>query len=165
MSPVQLAKLYARSHLLVLPSTGEALPSVISEALLVGRPVVATDVGAVKEQVGSYGRIVAPGDSSALAAAIGDVLDNYEHFATQSKTASNEANPDTRSTPWSTPTSASTKTSAVTPVSDGFVERWSTPPSSGAAPAIAATPEVIRLLQRNLPWPSCRRPSCGLRGQ
>ena len=74
MSPVQLAKLYARSHLFVLPSTGEALPSVISEALLVGRPVVATDVGAVKEQVGSYGRIVAPGDPSALAAAIGDVL-------------------------------------------------------------------------------------------
>jgi glycosyltransferase involved in cell wall biosynthesis len=90
-SPAQLAGLYARSHLFVLPSTGEALPSVISEALLVGRPVVATDVGAVKEQVGSYGRIVAPRDASALAAAIGDVLSNYEHFATRSRTASSEA--------------------------------------------------------------------------
>ena len=63
----------------------------ISEALFVGRPVVATDVGAVREQVGSFGRIVAPRDSSALAAAIGDVLGNYEHFATRSNTASSEA--------------------------------------------------------------------------
>ena len=53
-SRLQLAELYARSHLFVLPSTtGEALPSVISEALFVGRPVVATDVAAVKEQVGN----------------------------------------------------------------------------------------------------------------
>jgi glycosyltransferase involved in cell wall biosynthesis len=90
-SPIQLAELYARSHLLVLPSTAEALPSVISEALFVGRPVVATDVGAVKEQVGSFGRIVAPRNSSALAAAIGDVLRNYEHFAARSSAASSEA--------------------------------------------------------------------------
>jgi glycosyltransferase involved in cell wall biosynthesis len=87
-----LAELYARSHLLVLPSTtGEALPSVISEALFVGRPVVATDVAAVKEQVGSFGLIVAPRDSSGLAAAIGDVLGNYEDFEARSKTASSKA--------------------------------------------------------------------------
>jgi glycosyltransferase involved in cell wall biosynthesis len=90
-SPVQLAELYARSHLFVLPSTAEALPSVVSEALLVGRPVVATDVGAVKEQVGSFGRIIAPRDSSALAAAISEVLGNYEHFAARSRAASREA--------------------------------------------------------------------------
>jgi glycosyltransferase involved in cell wall biosynthesis len=91
-SPGQLAELYALAHLFVLPSiTGEALPSVVSEALFVGRPVVATDVAAVKEQVGSFGRIVAPRDSSALAAGIGDVLGNYEHFAARSSAASREA--------------------------------------------------------------------------
>ena len=37
-SPGQLAELYARSHLFVLPSTGEALPSVISEALFADGP-------------------------------------------------------------------------------------------------------------------------------
>jgi glycosyltransferase involved in cell wall biosynthesis len=90
-SPQQLARLYADSHLLVLPSTGEAMPLVISEALLVGRPVVGTDVGAVKEQVADFGRVVAPHDSSALANAIREVCLSYASFATRAGEASGEA--------------------------------------------------------------------------
>jgi glycosyltransferase involved in cell wall biosynthesis len=79
-SPAELADLYAETHVFVLPSTGEALPSVISEAIFVGRPVVATDVGAVSEQVGNFGAVVPPRDPAALARAIADVLNDYDRY-------------------------------------------------------------------------------------
>lgn len=75
--PEELAELYATSHALVLPSREEALPSVVSEALLVGRPVIGTAVGAVADQVGTFGRVVAPGDAGALAGAIQDLAARY----------------------------------------------------------------------------------------
>jgi glycosyltransferase involved in cell wall biosynthesis len=87
-SPSELVELYANSQLLVLPSTGEALPSVVSEAMFVGRPVVGTDVGAVREQVGDFGRVVAPRDPAALAAAIREVMDHYDRFAAGAREAS-----------------------------------------------------------------------------
>jgi glycosyltransferase involved in cell wall biosynthesis len=79
-STSEVASLYADSHALVLPSTGEALPSVITEAMLVGRPVIATDVGGVREQVGDFGVVVAPRDPDALASAISQTLATYERF-------------------------------------------------------------------------------------
>jgi glycosyltransferase involved in cell wall biosynthesis len=90
--PDELAALYASSHLLALPSvSGEALPSVVSEALFTGRPVVGTDVGAVAEQVDGFGKVVPPGDSGALAGAIGEVLAGYEALAGASSDASRDA--------------------------------------------------------------------------
>src|SRR5205085_4581719 len=77
-SPEQLAQLYAACHVFVLPSMGEALPSVVSEAMFVGRPVVGTEVGAVPEQVGDFGIVVAPGHGLALACAVSDVLGHYD---------------------------------------------------------------------------------------
>jgi glycosyltransferase involved in cell wall biosynthesis len=90
-SPAELAQLYATSHVFVLPSTGEALPSVISEAMFVGRPIVGTDVGAVREQVGDFGEVVAPRDSVALAAAIARVLDGYAGYARVARERSDAA--------------------------------------------------------------------------
>jgi glycosyltransferase involved in cell wall biosynthesis len=90
-SPAQLAQLYAQAHVFVLPSTGEALPSVISEALFVGRPVVSTDVGAVREQVGDFGEVVAPRDPVALARAVARVLDEYEGYARSAREHSDAA--------------------------------------------------------------------------
>ena len=58
-------QLYADCHALVLPgSLGEALPTVVTEARLVGRPAIATDVGAVREQVDGFGQVVQPGSGS-----------------------------------------------------------------------------------------------------
>ena len=69
-SAAQLADLYRAVDLLVLPSRSEALPSVISEAMLSGLPVVASAVGGIPEQVGRHGRLVPPDDVDRLTAAL-----------------------------------------------------------------------------------------------
>jgi glycosyltransferase involved in cell wall biosynthesis len=62
---------------LVLPSQREPFGTVLSEAMAVGTPVVATAVDGLPEVVedGVTGRLVSPGDPDAIAAAVADVLD------------------------------------------------------------------------------------------
>ena len=62
---------------LVAPSRVEPFGTVLSEAMAVGTPVVATAVDGLPEVVtdGVDGRLVEPGDIDALAAAVLDVLD------------------------------------------------------------------------------------------
>lgn len=88
MPAPQLVQEYSYCHALVLPSLSDALPSVVTEALMVGRPVVATDVGAVREQVGDFGIVVPPGDVGALAYGIRKVFDEYSRFVTSAETHS-----------------------------------------------------------------------------
>lgn len=90
-APSELAALYQQADLFVLPSGAEALPSAISEAMLCGAPVVATDVGGIREQLSGYGLLVQPGNPAELAAAIGNVLDHYEHFADRGEEMSRSA--------------------------------------------------------------------------
>jgi len=61
---------------LVLPSLSEGLPTVICEAMLAGRAVIATPVGGTPELVedGATGLLVAAGDVPALADALGGLL-------------------------------------------------------------------------------------------
>ena len=61
---------------LALPSRFEALPLTVVEAMLAELPVVATDVGSVREAVvdGETGVLVPANDPGALARAIGAVL-------------------------------------------------------------------------------------------
>lgn len=64
----------AAADLLVVASDFEGQPLVVSEALALGRPVVATAVGRVPELVGpSVGRVVPPDDPAALGAALAEL--------------------------------------------------------------------------------------------
>ena len=60
----------------VMPSSWEAFPLAVLEAMRCGLPVAATRVGGVPEAVadGVTGRLVDPGDDQALAAALGELL-------------------------------------------------------------------------------------------
>lgn len=70
------ADLLAACDVVVLPSFSEALPTVLMEAAAAGRPVVATNTGGTREVVvhGRTGLLVPPGDGSALASAIAELL-------------------------------------------------------------------------------------------
>jgi glycosyltransferase involved in cell wall biosynthesis len=80
LPPEQIAQVLAGATALVLPSDMEALPSVVTEALLVGTPVVATDVGGVREQIGSNGYVVERGNRGALAHALRAVLNERDRW-------------------------------------------------------------------------------------
>ena len=71
----ELFKRYRESDGFVLPSLCEGMPTVILEAMAVGLPVIATDIGAVRTMVDAEnGFVVAPGSASRLAGAINAFL-------------------------------------------------------------------------------------------
>jgi glycosyltransferase involved in cell wall biosynthesis len=67
----------------VHPSWAESFPYVILEAMAVGLPIVASDVGGIGEAVadGESALLVAPGDAPALADALGALVDDRERAA------------------------------------------------------------------------------------
>jgi glycosyltransferase involved in cell wall biosynthesis len=69
-TPAELAQLYSSAAVVVVPSLGECLSTVVMEAMCCGA-AVATDVGGIREQLDEEtGLIVPPRDSAALASAI-----------------------------------------------------------------------------------------------
>ena len=64
----------AGADVFVLASLAEAFPYVVLEAMSLGRPIVASDVGGVREALGDAGLVVPPGDAAALAGEIGRLL-------------------------------------------------------------------------------------------
>ena len=69
--------LLAAADVLALPSLWEGQPLILQEALRASRPIVATDVGGVRELTGAKAALlVEPGDPAALAAAVLSVLDD-----------------------------------------------------------------------------------------
>ncbi len=79
----QLADWYGRAGLLVMPSrvlddgNRDGIPNVVVEAMCSGTPIIATTAGSIPEVIedGVTGRLVAPGDPAALAAAVEEALE------------------------------------------------------------------------------------------
>jgi len=71
-----LAELMSSADVFCLASSSEGWPNVVHEALACGTPVVATDVGAVRQMLPSprLGTVVPAGDGLALAAALREAL-------------------------------------------------------------------------------------------
>jgi glycosyltransferase involved in cell wall biosynthesis len=67
---------FASGRLLVVASRAESLPYIVLEAAAAGVPMVATDVGGIPEIFEATEHLVAPGDATALAAAIAAALDD-----------------------------------------------------------------------------------------
>ncbi|GGP77650.1 glycosyltransferase [Saccharothrix coeruleofusca] len=65
-----VAEFYAAADVVVLPSRAEGMALVPLEAMACGRPVVAFDVGGVRQSVAGAGAVVPAGDVAALAGAI-----------------------------------------------------------------------------------------------
>ena len=66
------ARLLAAADIFVLPSYSEGLPFALLEAMAMGVPVVASDVGAIRDVVidGVHGLLIAPRQTAAIADAI-----------------------------------------------------------------------------------------------
>jgi glycosyltransferase involved in cell wall biosynthesis len=86
-----LAKAYREAHVLVLPSDSESLPSVVTESMMSGTPVVATDVGSVREQLAGFGVVVPSGSVDRLAAGIESMLSDYGGYASRALIMSQSA--------------------------------------------------------------------------
>jgi glycosyltransferase involved in cell wall biosynthesis len=73
---------YEAIDLLVLPSLTEGLPNVVLEAMAFRRPVLATDVGGVREIIadGTTGWIVPAGDARTLADRLDEILSTPERL-------------------------------------------------------------------------------------
>jgi glycosyltransferase involved in cell wall biosynthesis len=89
----------------VLASAWEGMPLALGEAMAMEKPVVATDVGGVRELVGDAGEIVPAKDSSALAGAMLDVMqrpgvDREALGRTARKRIESEFSMDTRADEW-----------------------------------------------------------------
>ncbi len=76
VAPQDVPQLIDAASVVLVPSRREVLPLIAVQAAQRARPVVATDVGAMREVVapGRTGLLVAPGDPEALAAALARVL-------------------------------------------------------------------------------------------
>ena len=82
------AEAFADSDVVALTSISEGFPFSTLEALFTGRPVVATAVGGVPEQViESCGKVVPPRDARAFADAVLELIDDPERWQARSDAA------------------------------------------------------------------------------
>jgi glycosyltransferase involved in cell wall biosynthesis len=85
-----MAELLASADAFVLGSAWEGMPLVIGEAMAMQKPIVATDVGGVRELVGDTGLIVPPQNSPALGEAIVRMMRSPLHDRRARGTAARE---------------------------------------------------------------------------
>lgn len=74
----ELRALYHRCDLFCLPTRGDCMPLVLSEASAAGLPVISTAIGAIPEVVrdGETGLLVPPGDTAALIRALRSLVES-----------------------------------------------------------------------------------------
>lgn len=70
------ADAYRKADIIALSSISEAFPYSVVEAMMVGKPVIATDVGGIKEALGECGILVRPRDPEGLAQGIITLLES-----------------------------------------------------------------------------------------
>lgn len=76
VSYAELLLAYQNHDIFCLPTLSDTSPYVILEAMTYGLPIVATDVGSIKEMVNKAGIIVKPADASSLELALGNIIDD-----------------------------------------------------------------------------------------
>jgi glycosyltransferase involved in cell wall biosynthesis len=83
---------WARSHVLLLPSRADNAPLALVEAMLAGRPAVATDVGGIAEWIedGETGWLAAP-NPHALAEALERMWIRRDHLVHHGQRARDRA--------------------------------------------------------------------------
>ncbi len=91
LASTSIAAAYQKADVLILPSFTEALPSVVTEAMLCGTPVIATDVGGIREQLGGFGLLIEPRSKSSLVRALNILSTQYSRFETQGREMSEYA--------------------------------------------------------------------------
>lgn len=69
---------YQSGDVIVLSSISEAFPYSVVEAMMMGKAVVATDVGGIKEAIGNSGIVVPPRNPEQLASGVITLLKNHE---------------------------------------------------------------------------------------
>ncbi|HWC14372.1 MAG TPA: glycosyltransferase family 4 protein [Actinomycetota bacterium] len=79
----------AAADVFALSSIWEGVPLAAQEAILLGTPIVATDVGGMRELIANKvsGRLCPPGDPEAIAAALEEVLTDRERAVTYATAA------------------------------------------------------------------------------
>jgi len=81
-SKQKVAEFMRNSNFFVLPSVWDNLPCVLIEAMASGLPIVATDVGGVREILDRSGGILIPSENvEALINAIEYMLDNHNRYS------------------------------------------------------------------------------------
>lgn len=71
-----MREVYEGGHFLLHTSWTEGLPQVVIEAFAAGLPVVATDVGGIREAVGDAAILIAPGDDAGAAQALRSLVED-----------------------------------------------------------------------------------------
>ncbi|WP_227379429.1 glycosyltransferase family 4 protein [Haladaptatus halobius] len=88
-----VAEMLALFDIFVLSSVAEACPMAVLEAMAMRRPIVATDVGGVSEQIrdGTHGWVVPPKESGSLATAVSQAICQSEERRRRGKRARRRA--------------------------------------------------------------------------
>jgi glycosyltransferase involved in cell wall biosynthesis len=82
---------YNNSDIIALTSISEAFPYSVVEAMMVGKPVISTDVGGIREALSDTGMLVNPADSKAMADGIIKLIQNPDLRSTMGEEARNRA--------------------------------------------------------------------------